>query len=88
MVTSIADDLSAVVIPTDSIRKMIGSRIVLKTRSNKKITGLLHAFDDHLNMVLGEAEEIDYSTNPDGVKRNLEMLYLRGDVTVMVAKAP
>jgi U6 snRNA-associated Sm-like protein LSm3 len=72
-----------VIIPTDSIRKMIGSRIILKTRSNKDITGILHAFDDHLNMVMGDCEETDNNT---GGKRNLEMMYLRGDVTVMVAK--
>lgn len=59
-----------------------------------ELRGRLHAYDEHLNMVLGDVEETtttmerDEETDEDFVKkstRKMEMLFLRGDVVVLVA---
>lgn len=54
----------------------------------------LQAFDEHLNMVLGGAEETltEVNTDPDTgekivrtSKRSIPMLYVRGDVVILVS---
>ena len=55
--------------------------------------GILHAFDEHLNMVLEDVEEkvttveIDEDTDEELVstqKREVEMLFVRGDAIILV----
>ncbi len=52
------------------------------------------AFDEHLNMVLGEVEETHTSTETDGdtgeviskqTKRAMPMLFVRGDMVILVS---
>jgi len=55
---------------------------------------ILQAYDQHLNMVLGDVEEtvttieIDEETEEEIIKkatRNVDMLFVRGDVIVLVS---
>ena len=39
------------------IRLSLSERVYVKLRSNRELRGVLHAFDQHLNMVLGQVEE-------------------------------
>ena len=41
----------------DLIRLSIDERITVKCRGDRELRGRLHAYDHHLNMVLGEVEE-------------------------------
>lgn len=52
------------------------------------------AFDQHLNLVLGEVEEsvtvteVDEETEEEMVKvsrRNIDMLFVRGDIVILVS---
>ena len=52
------------------------------------------AFDEHLNMVLGDVEETHTTTEVDPettevltsiAKRNIPMLFVRGDVVILVS---
>uniref|UniRef100_A0A8C8U405 U6 snRNA-associated Sm-like protein LSm3 n=1 Tax=Peromyscus maniculatus bairdii TaxID=230844 RepID=A0A8C8U405_PERMB len=61
---------------------------------NFKFIGRLHAYDQHLNMILGDVEEtvttieIDEETYEEiykSTKRNIPMLFVRGDGVVLVA---
>jgi U6 snRNA-associated Sm-like protein LSm3 len=80
--------------PLDLIRLSIDERIYVKCRGERTLRGKLHAFDQHLNMVLGEVEEevttreIDEETDEEIVKksmRKVDMLFVRGDVVILVS---
>jgi U6 snRNA-associated Sm-like protein LSm3 len=43
--------------PLDLIRLSLHERITVKCRGGRVLKGVLHAYDQHLNMVLGEVEE-------------------------------
>ena len=43
--------------PLDLIRLSIDERIFVKCRGDRELRGKLHAFDQHLNLVLGDVEE-------------------------------
>nr|CAG4636846.1 EOG090X02MG [Ceriodaphnia reticulata]SVE72822.1 EOG090X02MG [Ceriodaphnia reticulata] len=43
--------------PLDLIRLSLDERIYVKMRNERELRGRLHAYDQHLNMVLGEVEE-------------------------------
>ena len=43
--------------PLDLIRLSIDERIFVKCRGERELRGKLHAFDQHLNLVLGDVEE-------------------------------
>mmetsp|Transcript_16053 Transcript_16053/g.22861 ORF Transcript_16053/g.22861 Transcript_16053/m.22861 type:complete len:90 (+) Transcript_16053:185-454(+) len=80
--------------PLDLIRLSIDERVYVKCRNNRELRGKLHAYDQHLNMVLGEVEEIvttneiDEETDEEIVKkatRHVGMLFVRGDIVVLVS---
>ena len=81
-------------VPLDLIRLSIDERIFVKCRGDRELRGRLHAFDQHLNMILGEVEEsvsvreIDRDTEEEIVrvsKRKMEMLFVRGDMIILVS---
>ena len=57
--------------PLDLIRLSLDERIFVKCRGDRELRGKLHAYDQHLNMVLGDVEEtvttleIDEETNEE-----------------------
>ena len=86
--------MAAVDEPLDLIRLSIDERIYVKCRGDRELRGRLHAFDQHLNLVLGDVEEIvtavdiDDETDEEIIrtsKRNIEMLFVRGDIVILVS---
>ncbi|RLN57322.1 hypothetical protein BBJ28_00008760 [Nothophytophthora sp. Chile5] len=80
--------------PLDLIKLSVAERIYVKCRGDRELRGVLQAYDQHLNMVLSDveetitAQELDQETYEEIVKqskRNIEMLFVRGDVVVLVA---
>eukprot|EP01036_Dinobryon_divergens_P021997 gene21997-30229_t len=80
--------------PLDLIRLSIDERIYVKCKGDRELRGKLHAFDQHLNMVLGDVEEavtireVDEETEEEIVKtskRTVEMLFVRGDIVILVS---
>eukprot|EP01116_Phalansterium_solitarium_P012543 TRINITY_DN28959_c0_g1_i1.p3 TRINITY_DN28959_c0_g1~~TRINITY_DN28959_c0_g1_i1.p3 ORF type:complete len:109 (+),score=17.82 TRINITY_DN28959_c0_g1_i1:70-396(+) len=80
--------------PLDLIRLSLNEVIYVKLRGDRELKGKLHAYDQHLNMVLGNCEEtvttreIDEETEEEIVKkskRTLEMLFVRGDSVILVS---
>ncbi|KAG6624251.1 sm-like protein LSM3A isoform X2 [Carya illinoinensis] len=53
-----SEEDSAVKEPLDLIRLSLDERIYVKLRSDRELRGKLHAYDQHLNMILGDVEEI------------------------------
>lgn len=80
--------------PLDLIRLSIDERIYVKCRGDRELRGKLHAFDQHLNMILSDVEEIvttheiDEETDEEIVKkatRTIRMLFVRGDLIILVS---
>ncbi|KAG0148381.1 hypothetical protein CROQUDRAFT_714523 [Cronartium quercuum f. sp. fusiforme G11] len=101
-----ADISDGVEEPFDLIRLSLSERVLIKLRGDREVTGTLHAYDGHMNMVLSDVTETitiveisdssnnnnDSSSSGGGgeplirtVKRNCEMLFVRGDGVVLVA---
>ncbi|PNX83717.1 U6 snRNA-associated Sm-like protein LSm3, partial [Trifolium pratense] len=59
------EEESAVKEPLDLIRLSLDERIYVKLRSDRELRGKLHAYDQHLNMILGDVEEIVTSVEID-----------------------
>ncbi|KAJ1818199.1 Sm-like protein lsm3b, partial [Coemansia sp. RSA 2599] len=59
--------------PLDLVRLSLDERIYVKLRGDRELRGRLHAYDQHLNMVLGDVEEtitiveVDEQTNTQSV---------------------
>lgn len=57
------------------------------------MTGILHAYDGHMNLILSDVEEtimiVDVEDAPEGTinvaKRKMEMLFVRGDGVILVS---
>ncbi|XP_053204746.1 U6 snRNA-associated Sm-like protein LSm3 [Panonychus citri] len=80
--------------PLDLIRLSLDERIYVKMRHGRELRGLLHAYDQHLNIVLGDVEEIITNVEIDEetyeevykiTKRNVPMLFVRGDGVILVS---
>merc|ERR1711988_1835823 len=87
-----AEDDSAVKEPLDLIRLSLDENVVVKMRGAREIRGRLHAYDQHLNMILGDVEEIVTTVEIDDeteeeifkqTKRNIPMLFVRGDGVIL-----
>mmetsp|Transcript_36273 Transcript_36273/g.43808 ORF Transcript_36273/g.43808 Transcript_36273/m.43808 type:complete len:100 (-) Transcript_36273:508-807(-) len=93
MATQTEDD-TTVKEPLDLIRLSLDERIYVKCRGDRELRGKLHAYDQHLNMILGDVEEtvttveIDDETYEEIIKtskRAVQYLFVRGDVVILVS---
>ncbi|XP_022673371.1 U6 snRNA-associated Sm-like protein LSm3 [Varroa jacobsoni] len=80
--------------PLDMVRLSLDERVYVKMRHERELRGRLHAYDQHLNMVLGDVEEtvttveIDEETYEEVYKtsrRSIPMLFVRGDGVILVS---
>ncbi|TKR82108.1 hypothetical protein L596_015881 [Steinernema carpocapsae] len=83
--------------PLDMIRLSLNERVHIKMRNDREILGQLQGFDQHLNMVLSDVEEIittmeldeeSYEEIVKQTKRNVPMLFVRGDSIILVSTLP
>ncbi|KJE91283.1 hypothetical protein CAOG_002442 [Capsaspora owczarzaki ATCC 30864] len=64
-------------VPLDLIKLSLDERILVKMRGDRELRGRLHAYDQHLNMILSDVEEtvttveIDEETFEEMVKVQL-----------------
>ncbi|KAG6336535.1 hypothetical protein ID866_2557 [Astraeus odoratus] len=83
--------------PFDLIRLSLSERVFVKLRGDRELTGILHAYDGHMNLILSDVEETVMIVDPvDGTyegqgtvkvvaKRRMEMLFVRGDGVILVS---
>jgi len=69
---------------TKVLEKSLGKLVLVRLKGGKKLRGKLKGFDQHLNLVLEETENI---TNPEKA-RKLETIILRGDNIVIISPPP
>eukprot|EP00051_Salpingoeca_urceolata_P027832 m.483492 g.483492 ORF g.483492 m.483492 type:complete len:97 (+) comp22963_c0_seq1:263-553(+) len=80
--------------PIDLVRLCLDERVLVKLRGDRELQGTLHAFDQHLNIVLGDVQEtittvaIDEETLEEIIqqtKRSVPMLFVRGDGIILIS---
>jgi len=59
----------------------INKNVLIKLKGGKTITGLLQGFDQHMNLLLDQSEEIP----ADGESKSLGSIVVRGDNVVMIS---
>jgi len=80
--------------PLDLIRLALAERVEVKCKNDKILAGTLHAYDAHLNLVLGDVEEQSFhpaseqDSTPVLMKRNMGMLFVRGDGIILISSSP
>jgi small nuclear ribonucleoprotein len=62
----------------------LGSIVLVELKGNRSIRGKLYSFDQHMNLVLEEAEEITSNNET----RKLGTIIVRGDNIVLVSPPP
>lgn len=80
--------------PLDLVRLSLNEVVFVKLRGDRELQGRLHAYDSHCNLVLGEVEETIYTVDEEDeggngevrtVKKQSEMLFVRGDSVVLIS---
>ena len=72
--------------PLDLIELSIDEQVFVKCRGNRELRGKLHAFDQHLNILLENVEEKVLSEDGGEPRiRKMEMLFVRGDGIILVS---
>ncbi|KAI0127940.1 GTP-binding protein AGP-1 [Xylariales sp. AK1849] len=78
--------------PLDLVRLLLDEVVFVKLRGDRELKGRLHAYDSHMNLVLGDVLETIYVVDEDDedeeirtVTKKAEMLFVRGDSVVLVS---
>ena len=66
------------------LEESLGKFVLVRLRGGKKLQGKLEGFDQHLNLVLAETEDI---TNVEK-GRKIGTIILRGDNVIIVSPPP
>ncbi|GAB6148319.1 LSm family protein [Stetteria hydrogenophila] len=72
--------------PADTFKVLsnyLDSSVLVKLKGSRLIKGTLKSYDQHLNLILADAEEIG-----DGEPRGLGTILVRGDNVVLISPAP
>jgi len=69
--------------PLDALNRARDKKVIADCKNGKQYTGILRAFDIHINVVLDDTEE-----RVDGeVTRKLGTAFIRGDAIVLITPA-
>lgn len=89
--------------PTQVVNLCLDENVRVRMKGDKLLMGKLHAFDQHMNLVLGEVTEkhtiLEIAPDTPGrpstgnaietiVERRFDLLFVRGDSIVMIAPLP
>ncbi|KAI4286504.1 MAG: hypothetical protein L6R35_004243 [Caloplaca aegaea] len=86
-------DQVAVSEPLDLVRLSLDEIVFVKLRGDRELKGRLHAYDSHCNLILGDVEETVYLVEDEDeeddlvktIKKQSEMLFVRGDSVVLIS---
>ena len=83
--------------PLDLIRLSLDERIYVKLKNGRQLKGRLHAYDQHVNMVLADVEETATTVTVDAdtleqvyrsETRAIPMLFVRRDGLLLLVSPP
>ena len=66
------------------LEENIGKTVLVRLRGGKSLRGRLKGFDQHLNLVLEEAED---TTSAESLKK-LGVIIVRGDNVILISPPP
>ncbi len=66
----------------DILGEYLETSVMVKLKSGKKLKGVLKSYDQHLNLILNETEEMNEERT-----RRLGMVLIRGDTVVVISPA-
>jgi small nuclear ribonucleoprotein (snRNP)-like protein len=70
--------------PFDALNFAKNKRVIVELKSKRQVIGILKAFDQHINIVLEDAEE----RGEDGqTARKIGQVFVRGDMIVFISPA-
>lgn len=64
------------------LRGSLNKQVLVKLKGGRELRGVLRSFDQHLNLLLEEAEEVK-----EGRSRKLGRVIVRGDNVVLISPA-
>ncbi len=64
------------------LSEYLESNVLVKLKGGRTVKGVLKSYDQHLNLILADAEEIDSKGS-----RPLGLVLVRGDNVVMISPA-
>ena len=74
--------------PMKILQKMVGKRVVVRLKNNRVVRGVLVNYDDCMNLILDEGEEMDQRGESVVVKygrliiKGTQVLYITSEETV------
>lgn len=71
--------------PFDDLNKAVEQQVLVKLKGNRMISGVLKAFDVHLNLVLENAEETNKKEDGTEEKEKHAKIMVRGDNIILIA---
>ena len=69
---------------TKILEESLGKLVLLRLRGNRSLRGKLQGFDQHMNLVLEDANDI---THPDDIQ-SLGTIIVRGDNVIIISPPP
>ncbi|WP_373469136.1 LSM domain-containing protein [Acidianus infernus] len=63
------------------LAESLGSLVLVKLKGNKEVRGLLKSYDQHMNLVLSDSEEIQ----SDGIGKKIGTIVIRGDNVILIS---
>ncbi len=63
------------------LQEYLGNIVLIKLKGEREVRGKLKSFDQHLNIVLEDAEEL----RGNGSTRKLGTIVIRGDTVVLIS---
>ena len=69
--------------PFDLLSKSLDQRVLIKLKGGRELRGKLRGFDQHMNLVLENAEEVVHG-DEENIK-NLGTIIVRGDNVIIIS---
>lgn len=69
---------------TQILEESLGKTVLVRLRGGRSLRGRLGGFDQHLNLVLEETDDI---SDPENVKK-LGVIIVRGDNVIIISPPP
>jgi len=64
------------------LSESLGGKVLVRLRNGKMLRGILQGYDQHMNLILEQAEELD---DENSSTKHLGTIVVRGDNIIMVS---